>query len=61
MLQVKKHRNGVVGGKLSYQWDIDKGEFVYIAALEDARPRKEKEKQVRENKKKFSNDKTDVF
>lgn len=61
VMQVKKQRNGAVGGKLSYQWDIDKGEFVYIATYEDARPRKEKEKQVRENKKKFSNDKTDVF
>ena len=61
VMQVKKQRFGMVGGKLSYQWDIDKGAFTYIATDEDARPRKEKEKVMRENRKKFSNDKEDVF
>lgn len=61
VMQVKKQRFGKVGGKLTYNWNIDEGQFEYIASYDDAEPTERKEKRVRENKKKFSNDKTDVF
>ena len=60
-MQVKKQRFGAVGGKLVYNWNIDEGKFEYVASYEDAQPSKEKERRVRENKKKFSQDKEDVF
>lgn len=61
MLQVKKHRNGPVGGKLTYQWDVDKGEFNWIPSYEDACPSERREQQIKETRKKFSDDKEDVF
>ena len=35
ILEVKKNRDGVVGTKLTYQWDIDNGEFVYTSSTND--------------------------
>lgn len=35
-LGIKKNREGVVGTKLVYFWDIDKGDFKYIPTSEDA-------------------------
>lgn len=32
---VKKHRDGSTGGIISYQWDIDKGEFLYVPGGQD--------------------------
>lgn len=32
---IKKHRDGASGGKLVYDWDIDKGEFSYVAGEDD--------------------------
>ena len=61
VMQVKKQRTGPVGGKLTYQWDIDKGEFNWVPSYEDARPAEEKERRVKESRKKFNNDKEDVF
>ena len=60
-LEVKKQRFGSVGGKLNYQWDIDTGDFVFIPAYDDAEPTEQTERKVREVKKKFSQDKEDVF
>ena len=37
-LNVKKNRNGVTGGKLSYLWDIDTGKFTYVENEDDERP-----------------------
>lgn len=61
VMQIKKQRFGAVGGKLTYNWDIDTGNFTYLASYEDAKPSKEKEKQLKNNRKKFKNDKEDVF
>lgn len=58
---VKKHRLGVVGGKLTYNWDINRGEFTLIPTFDDVMSKEETDKRVGETKKKFSNDKTDVF
>ena len=59
-LEVKKQRFGMVGGKLNYQWDINKGEFTFVPSYDDAEPTERTEKKVREVKKKFK-DKEDVF
>lgn len=60
-LEVKKQRFGAVGGKLNYQWDIDTGDFAFIPSYDDAEPAEQTERKVREVKKKFSQDKEDVF
>lgn len=59
-IEGKKNRFGAVGWKLNYQWDIDKGDFVYIPADDDAQPRQKTERKIRETKKQFK-DKEDVF
>lgn len=61
VMQVKKQRFGSVGGKLTYQWDIDTGEFVHIPSYDDAQPKAETEKRVKKARDKFRNDKEDVF
>lgn len=35
-LGIKKNRDGIVGSKLVYYWDIDKGDFKYIPTTSDA-------------------------
>lgn len=59
-LTIKKQRNGIVGGVLKYNWNIDVGEFIYIPSYDDPQPREKTEQRVREIKKKY-NDKEDVF
>ena len=57
---MKKQRFGMVGGKLNYQWDINRGEFTFIPSYDDAEPIEKTEKKVREVKKQYK-DKKDVF
>ena len=38
VLKIKKHRDGSVGDKLTYLWDIDRGEFQWIPSDEDSAP-----------------------
>lgn len=59
-LEVKKQRFGAVGGKLNYQWDIDRGDFTFIPSYDDAEPVERTERRVREVKKQYR-DKEDVF
>lgn len=35
IIEIKKHRDGQFGGKLTYLWDIDKGEFTWLASGDD--------------------------
>lgn len=60
-MEVKKQRFGAVGGKLNYQWDINTGSFIFVPAEDDAEPAHKTEKRIREEKRKFSGDKKDVF
>lgn len=53
---IKKNREGKVGDKLLYYWDIDKGTFTYIPSNEDAL-----KGQKSEVKKKEFKDSTDIF
>jgi replicative DNA helicase len=57
---VKKQRMGPVGGKLIYNWDIDRGLFNFIPSYEDAQPKEETVKRVAEVKSQYK-DKSDVF
>lgn len=43
---IKKHRDGIVGGKLLYYWDIDHGVFNYIPSDEDASGSAHREKAI---------------
>ena len=60
-MTVKKQRMGAVGGKLTYNWDINTGEFTYIPTYDDATDTRTTERNVTEVKKKFNNDSTDLF
>ena len=57
---IKKHRDGINGGKLIYYWDIDRGQFNYIPSSEDAVKPERRQKKADEIKQSF-NDGTDVF
>jgi replicative DNA helicase len=57
---IKKHRDGVTGGKLIYYWDINTGVFNYIPSEDDTIDRDKKVARVKEIKKSFK-DGTDVF
>ncbi len=59
-MEIKKQRFGMIGGKLTYQWDIDTGAFTFIPSYDDAEPNEKTERKVERVKKQF-NDKTDVF
>lgn len=59
-MSIKKQRFGRVGGKLLYNWDIDKGEFNFIPSYGNAEPEHITRKKV-ENIKKSFNDDSDVF
>lgn len=60
LLEVKKNRFGKVGGKLNYQWDIDKGDFTFIPSYDDAEPKERTERKVKNIRKQFK-DKEEVF
>jgi len=57
---IKKHRDGKMGGKLIYYWDIDKGQFNYIPSGEDAVRPETRQKKAAEIKDSFQ-DGTDIF
>lgn len=54
LMEIKKNRDGVFGKKLTYQWDADTGNFVYIQQTErrevqtddEPKPKTEKKKKV---------------
>ena len=57
---IKKNRDGLVGGKLNYHWDIDTGDFQYIPSFDDAKSSDSSEVK-KSNQKQYKKDKTDVF
>lgn len=61
VIVVKKKRDGTKGGKLTYTWNINTGEFTFIPANDDARPKSETDKQVKATKQKYEKDNVDVF
>lgn len=59
-MTVKKQRFGAVGGKLTYHWDINTGEFEFIPTYDDVEDNITTERKVAEGKKSYG-DQTDVF
>jgi len=59
-MTVKKQRMGAVGGKLTYNWNINTGEFQFIPSYDDAEDEEVTNKKVDEVKKQYA-DKSDVF
>ena len=59
-MTVKKQRFGAVGGKLTYNWDINTGEFQFIPSYDDAEDSEVTRRKVADVKQTF-NDKADVF
>ena len=57
---IKKLRDAKVGGKLKYNWNIDKGEFQYIPSYDSAEDKEVSRSKVTEIKKRFD-DKSNVF
>jgi len=54
---IKKQRFGRIGDKFNYMWDIDSGDFTYIPSDSDTNANRT----IKDTKKKYSNDKADVF
>ena len=55
IMEIKKHRDGRIGDKLCYLWDIDVGEFQYVKSLDengDNEPIEHEVKETRPKKKK---------
>lgn len=57
---IKKHRDGITGQKLIYNWNIDKGEFQYIPSNDDGLNKQDRDKKINKIKKEFK-DNEDVF
>lgn len=59
-LGIKKQREGVVGGKLSYIWDINMGTFEYIPTENNNTPTNKQKENISNIRKKYQ-DKEDIF
>ena len=59
-MTVKKQRFGVVGGKLTYNWDINVGDFTWVPTLDDATDAVVKKEGIKKLKHKYQ-DAEDVF
>lgn len=57
---IKKQRFGVVGGKLTYNWDINIGDFTWVPTLDDATDSAVKSEGIKNLKSKYK-DVSDVF
>ena len=57
---VKKQRFGVVGGKLTYNWDINVGDFTWVPTLDDATDVSVRSEAIKSLKSKYK-DVSDVF
>ena len=59
IMQVKKQRNGRVGDKITYNWNPNIGEFLYIENI--SKPKADEEEKPRQRKQKKVEQKEDVF
>lgn len=60
VIGVKKNRDGYVGAKLSYKWNIDIGDFTYVEGNMGKKSRPQVEEKPRKDRKKNQKD-TDIF
>lgn len=61
IMEVKKNRDGTTGNKLTYFWDIDKGQFDWIPSDDDSATEERKEERREEIKKEYKEKKKIVF
>lgn len=61
LMEIKKHRDGAVGGKLTYLWDIDTGTFNWIPGEHDSATTEHKEERKREIKEQYKDKGKVVF
>ena len=61
IIEIKKHRDGQYGGKLTYLWDIDKGEFQWLASGDDFAEESHKEERRDDIKSEYTDKKKVVF
>ena len=53
-MDVIKNREGKVGDKLLWSWDIDTGHFAYVPSAGDAAPAPVRQQAVQQNRAEFS-------
>lgn len=53
IMEIKKHRDGAIGGKLTYLWNIDEGEFQWMVGDDDTASYEVKEKRKEELQNKY--------
>lgn len=60
VISSEKNRDGIVGGKLTYDWNINTGEFTFMPSYDDAESNERTEKRVGDIKRTYQDTK-DVF
>lgn len=50
IMEIKKHRDGKIGDKICYLWDIDKGEFKHINSFDENKDREAVKEEVKKAK-----------
>lgn len=61
VMKIKKNRDGKIGDKLTYLWDIDLGEFTWMPSDDDSAPREHKEQKREEVKQEYKEKRKVVF
>lgn len=61
LMEIKKHRDGQFGGKLNYLWDIDHGQFQWLASGEDFANEEQKEERKTDIQNEYKSAKKVVF
>ena len=61
VMKIKKNRDGKVGDKLTYLWDIDLGEFTWMPGDDDSALREHKEQKREEVKQEYKEKRKVVF
>lgn len=61
VMKIKKNRDGKIGDKITYLWDIDMGEFRWMPSDDDSAPPAHKEQKREEVKQEYKEKKKVVF
>lgn len=61
IMEIKKHRDGQFGGKLTYLWDIDRGKFQWLASGDDFANEEQKEERKNDMQAEYTDKKKVVF
>lgn len=61
VMKIKKNRDGKIGDKITYLWDIDLGEFRWMPSDDDSAPQEHKEEKREEVKQEYKEKRKVVF